>query len=73
MARPFGPFTQLADYLGLPRPNFLSASAMLPSIANVATWEYTGYNMIIYFAALQAIPQDLEEVSAISGVNAWKC
>jgi multiple sugar transport system permease protein len=30
-----------------------------------------GYNMIIYFAALQAIPQDLEEASVVDGAGAF--
>jgi len=67
----FGPFTQLANYLGLPPPNFLSKDAILPSIANIANWEYTGYQMIIYYAALQAIPQDLEEAASMDGANSF--
>ena len=48
----FGPFAQLAERLGLPAPNFLSDSLVLGSIANIVTWEFTGYNMIILYAAL---------------------
>ena len=29
---------------------------MLGSIANIVTWEFTGYNMIILYAALRSIP-----------------
>lgn len=67
----FGPFTQLANILHLPAPDFLSARTVLPSIANIANWEYTGYQMIIYYAALQAIPGDLEEAAAMDGANAF--
>ncbi|NTF44355.1 carbohydrate ABC transporter permease [Rhizobium rhizogenes] len=65
----FGPFSQLATLLNLPAPNFLSESTILPSIANIAVWEYMGYNMIIYYSALQAVPQDLEEASAVDGAS----
>jgi multiple sugar transport system permease protein len=65
----FGPFTQLAQSVGLPAPNFLGPKTVLPSIANITNWEYTGYQMIIYYAALQAIPADLEEAASMDGAN----
>ena len=67
----YGPVSQIADALSLPRPDFFAANSILPSIANIAVWEYMGYNMIIYFAALQAIPTDLEEASAMDGASAF--
>lgn len=67
----YGPLSQVADALSLPRPNFFSDTAVLPSIANIAVWEYMGYNMIIYFAALQSIPADLEEASQMDGASAY--
>jgi multiple sugar transport system permease protein len=30
-----------------------------------------GYNMIIYYAALQAVPQDLEEAAVLDGATAF--
>jgi multiple sugar transport system permease protein len=65
----FGPFTQAADWLGWPRPSFLSAGAMVPSLANIVTWEYTGYNMVILYSALQAVPRELEDAAAIDGAS----
>lgn len=65
----FGPFGQLAEFFHLPKPQFLIDSTILGSIANIAVWEFMGYNLIIYFAALQAIPQDLEEASAVDGAT----
>jgi multiple sugar transport system permease protein len=65
----FGPFTQAAHALGLPPPNFLSSTMMLPSLANIVTWEFTGYNMIILYSALQAVPRDVEEAAAICGAT----
>jgi multiple sugar transport system permease protein len=65
----FGPIDQLANSLRLHAPNLLSSSAMLPSIANVVTWEYTGYNMIILFAALQAVPAELRDAAAVDGTG----
>jgi multiple sugar transport system permease protein len=65
----YGPFAQLAAAFNLPKPVFFSDAAIIPSIANIATWEYMGYNMIIYFAALQAIPADLEEAALMDGAK----
>ena len=65
----YGPFTQLADLMGWPRPYFFGPNTILPSLANIAVWEFMGYNMIIYYAALQAIPSELEEASLMDGAN----
>jgi multiple sugar transport system permease protein len=65
----FGPFADIADWLGTSPPNFLGESTMLWSIANVSTWTYTGYNMIILYAALRAIPAELYEAAAVDGAG----
>jgi raffinose/stachyose/melibiose transport system permease protein len=36
----------------------------------VVSWQYAGYIMMIYIAALQNVPQDLIEASKIDGANA---
>lgn len=68
----FGPFTQIARALGTTAPDFLAPDAMLYSIANVVTWEFVGYNMVIYYAALKALPPDLREAAVIDGANPWQ-
>jgi multiple sugar transport system permease protein len=68
----FGLFAQLAGKLGLDRPQFLSSDHMLASMANIVTWEFVGYNMIILYAALRAIPHDLYEAAAVDGAGAWR-
>jgi multiple sugar transport system permease protein len=68
----FGPFAQLADRFGFSAPGFLTPQWMLASVANVVTWEYTGYNMIIMYAALQAVPRELYEAAAIDGASGWQ-
>jgi multiple sugar transport system permease protein len=68
----FGPFAQLADKLGVAAPQFLSADNMLASMANIVTWEFVGYNMIILYAALRAIPHDLYEAAAVDGAGDWR-
>ncbi len=44
----------------------------LPShlaIATMVNWRWTGYNALIFLAAMQAIPRDLYESAAIDGAN----
>ena len=68
----FGPFAQLADKLSISAPDFLKEPWVLPSIANIVTWEFVGYNMIILYAALRAISPDLYEAAAVDGAGAWR-
>jgi multiple sugar transport system permease protein len=68
----FGPFAQVGRRLHAAAPNFLSDGWMLGSLANIVTWEFVGYNMIILYAALRTIPQDLFEAAAVDGAGAWR-
>nr|WP_242491679.1 sugar ABC transporter permease [Actinomyces minihominis] len=52
--------------------DFMSPSMMLLSMANMTTWTYTGYNMLIFLAALQAIPKDLYEAARLDGATGWQ-
>ncbi|GLP64971.1 ABC transporter permease [Streptomyces sp. TUS-ST3] len=68
----FGPFAQLSEKLGLPVPHFLSDGWMLGSLANIVTWEFVGYNMIILYAALRTVPTELYEAAAMDGAGPWR-
>jgi raffinose/stachyose/melibiose transport system permease protein len=37
----------------------------------VSTWQYAGYIMVIYVAALENVPTDLIEAANIDGANGW--
>ena len=50
----------------------LNGNSALIGIIIVVTWQYAGYIMMIYIAALQNVPQDLIEASKIDGANAWQ-
>jgi cellobiose transport system permease protein len=41
------------------------------ALATMVNWRWTGYNALIYLAAMQAIPRDLYESAALDGANAW--
>ncbi|MER5740934.1 sugar ABC transporter permease [Streptomyces sp. NPDC002262] len=51
--------------------DLLGPDAILWSIANVVTWTYTGYNMLIIYAALQAVPADIAEAARMDGASGW--
>ena len=40
------------------------------AIASMVDWRWTGYNALIFLAAMQAIPRDLYESAAIDGASA---
>ena len=61
------PVAPLFAFLDLPVPDFLGSQLVLASIGNIAVWQWTGYNMIIIFAALQAIPPSVREAARIDG------
>ena len=54
------------------QPFFLAPQILLASMANMTTWTYTGYNMLIFLAGLQAIPHELYEAGRIDGANGWQ-
>ncbi len=66
----FGPIAQTIRLFGVDAPNLLSQDFMLFSMMNIVTWSFVGYNMIIMYAALRAIPTELYEAAAIDGAGA---
>jgi multiple sugar transport system permease protein len=44
----------------------------MPAIILLAVWKNFGYNMIIFIAGLQSIPEELYEAADIEGANAWQ-
>jgi multiple sugar transport system permease protein len=45
---------------------------MLLSIGNIVTWEFVGYNMLIFYSSLKTIPTELYEAASIDGAGAWR-
>lgn len=68
----FGPIAQIAQSFGLEPPGFLSQSGIFGSLVNIVSWEFIGYNMIIMYAALRAIPGEVFEAAAIDGAGQWR-
>ena len=52
------------DWLGNPHLS-------IPAILIFVTWKVFGYNMIVFTAALAAVPQDLMEAARLDGASRW--
>ncbi|MFJ4006157.1 carbohydrate ABC transporter permease [Streptomyces sp. NPDC090023] len=42
------------------------------AVSTIIIWRWTGYNALIYLAAMQAIPLDLYESAALDGASRWR-
>ncbi|MDT0345340.1 carbohydrate ABC transporter permease [Streptomyces litchfieldiae] len=42
------------------------------AISAIVIWRWTGYNALLYLAAMQAIPRDRYEAAAIDGASRWQ-
>ncbi|MFE6822683.1 carbohydrate ABC transporter permease [Streptomyces sp. NPDC057690] len=63
-----GPLTPLGKLFGADW-NFFSPSMVWPSIGNLLTWHGIGYNMVIIYSALQAVPRELFEAARLDGAS----
>ena len=44
----------------------------LLSVCGVEIWKWSGFNMVIILAGLQAVPPEYQEAATIDGANAWQ-
>lgn len=58
------PFTTLVTNV-----RFLSPELVLFAIANIVNWVFIGYNMIIIYSALKAVPEELYEAARVDGAG----
>jgi multiple sugar transport system permease protein len=62
------PLFDIAKVFGI-TPDFLGQNTVLWSIANIVTWSYTGYNMLIIVAQLKSIPTEIYEAARVDGAS----
>jgi multiple sugar transport system permease protein len=65
----FGLIGNLNDALGVSLPDPLRPGLILASIGNIVTWEFVGYNMLIFYSALRVVPASLYESAEIDGAG----
>ncbi len=69
----YGVSGQIATALGI-EPIYILADRQYAfmAIITVIVWKYFGYHMMIFIAALQAVPSDLIEAADIDGAGPWQ-
>jgi multiple sugar transport system permease protein len=68
----FGLVGDINDTFGVSLPDPLSPDLVLASIGNIVTWEFAGYNMLIFYSALRVVPHSLYEAAEIDGAGQWR-
>ena len=63
------PFPAILSRLGLSMPNLFATHTVLFSVANIGVWGGTGFNMIVMYTALRAVPSELYEAARIDGAS----
>ncbi len=71
------PYIGLVNYLlqaaHLPTSGWLTDTRMaMPAIIIMSVWKGLGYNMVLFLAGLQGIPQELREAARIDGATRWR-
>jgi multiple sugar transport system permease protein len=69
----FGLLNQLLGVVGLDPVDWLGDPAWaLPALALLAVWKNFGFNMLVFLAGLQAIPERLFEAARLDGAGRWQ-
>ena len=71
----FGAINSILNIIGMPeaKQDWLgNPSLVLIMVGVVLVWKGTGYYMVIYLAALQGVPTDVIEASAIDGATSFQ-
>ena len=66
----FGPIEQIGSFLDFRAPFLLSQGNVYYGLLNVVTWQWSGYYMIIIYAALKGIDSSIYEAARIDGATA---
>ncbi len=69
----FGLINEALRALGLRNPPIWLSDPnwAMPALIIMSIWRQAGYNMVLFLAGLQGIPQHLYEAAEIDGANAW--
>lgn len=69
----FGILNYFLGFIGISPIDWLGdPSWAMPAIVLMAVWKNFGYNMIIFIAGLQNIPEYLYEAAVLEGASAWQ-
>ena len=68
----FGLAAAINDLFGSDVVLPFSPQWIMVSLGNIVTWQFAGYNMLIFYSALKTIPADLYEAAEIDGARGWQ-
>lgn len=69
----FGAFNALLGAIGLPPQPFLSSpNQAMNCIVVMSVWQGVGFQMMIFLAGMQTIPDDLYEAASIAGASPFR-
>ncbi|MEV6015126.1 MULTISPECIES: sugar ABC transporter permease [unclassified Streptomyces] len=63
------PFYFVLQKFGLPQPDLLDGGPLYLALSNIAVWGGTGFNMIVIYTSLQAIPAEVLEAAKLDGAT----
>ncbi|WP_258053392.1 carbohydrate ABC transporter permease [Streptomyces sp. Ru72] len=66
-----GPLTPFFKHLGI-SADFYSGSMIWISIGNLIAWSSIGFNMLIVYSALRALPAEIYDSARIDGASEWR-
>jgi ABC-type sugar transport system permease subunit len=67
-----GLFNRLLLGLGLPQVTLSNPTDALIAVIAFGAWQYFGEFILVYLAALKALPSDVLEAASIDGAGAWQ-
>jgi multiple sugar transport system permease protein len=63
------PIRAVVEQGGLPPPDFFTPTTVFFSVANIAVWGGIGFNMIVLYTALRALPSELYDSARLDGCS----
>ncbi|MEV8309066.1 sugar ABC transporter permease [Streptomyces flavidovirens] len=71
--RDYGMINWALDAVGFGKVDWQSGTLSSQiAVSTIVIWRWTGYNALIYLAAMQAVPNDLYESAALDGATRWQ-
>ncbi|SFW65148.1 carbohydrate ABC transporter permease [Amycolatopsis australiensis] len=71
--RDYGVVNEVLGWFGVGPVNWQATTwSSHLAVASMVLWRWTGYNALIYLAAMQAVPGELYEAAALDGASRWR-
>ena len=71
--RDFGVVNHLLGLVGIDPVDWHAETwASHLAISSMVMWRWTGYNALIYLAAMQSVPKDMHEAAVLDGASRWR-